>query len=46
MESIFGQYEETMKREIDMSKAEKILGFKQVISTRQGIKMIIDKWRK
>lgn len=46
MESIFGQYEETMKRQIDMTKTEKILGFKQAISIRQGLKMIIDKWRK
>jgi UDP-glucose 4-epimerase len=46
MKSVFGEYEETMKREVVMTKAEKMLGFKQTISTRQGLKMIIDKWRK
>ncbi|MGD2072268.1 MAG: GDP-mannose 4,6-dehydratase [Candidatus Thorarchaeota archaeon] len=46
MKSVFGEYKEIMRREIDMSKTEKILGFKQTISIREGLKMIIDKWRK
>lgn len=46
MKDVFGQYEEIMRRQIDMTKAEKILGFKQTISINEGLKIIIDKWRK
>jgi hypothetical protein len=45
MKKVFGQYKEIMKREINTTKAEKILGFKQSIPVRKALRMIIDKWK-
>jgi len=45
MESVFGQYEEVMRREVDMTKAKDILHYKQQISLREGLKLTIEKWR-
>jgi UDP-glucose 4-epimerase len=45
MKEVFGQYKEIMRREIDTTKTERILGFKQSIPVREALKMIIDKWR-
>lgn len=44
IESVFGQYEEIMKRSIDMTKTKTILGYKQQIPVREGLKLIIEKW--
>lgn len=45
MKEVFGQYKEIMRREINTTKTEKILGFKQSIPVREALKMIIEKWR-
>jgi len=45
MQEVFGEYKEIMRRVIDMTKAKKILGFEQTITVREGLKMVIDKWR-
>ena len=45
MKEVFGEYKEIMRRVIDMTKAKKILGFEQTITVREGLKMVIEKWR-
>lgn len=45
IESVFGQYEEIMKRSIDMTKTKTILGYKQQIPVREGLKLIIEAWK-
>lgn len=45
IDSVFGKYQEIMRRRIDMSKAERVLGYEQSITLEEGLRLIINNWR-